>query len=68
MLQEYHGKIAMMQPQNIDGAISHFEQSVKYYPVAGNTSLCPLSRAYIEQGLPDKAEKLLARFEGLDCD
>lgn len=68
VLQEFHGKIAMMSPQNIDGAITHFEDSIAHYPVSENTSLCPLYQAYLIKGSPTKAEKLRTRFEGLVCD
>ena len=64
---EYYGRIMAMEPADHPSAISYFEKSIATYPVADNTSICPLAKLYrLGTGLAE-AEILSQRFPESAC-
>ena len=68
LLEEYRGRVALVEPASLKLAASHFERSISLDPKAGNTSVCPLYQTYGQLNVEASASDLLNRFDGKICD
>jgi hypothetical protein len=68
LLEEYRGRVALVEPASLKLAANHLERSISLNPIAENTSVCPLYRAYRELNLDARAGDLLDRFDGKLCE
>jgi len=68
LLEEYRGRVALVEPASLKLAASHFERSISLDPKAGNTSMCPLYQTYRQLNVEASASDLLNRFDGKICD
>ena len=68
LLEEYRGRVALVEPASLKLAASHFERSISLDPKAGNTSVCPLYQTYRQLNVEASASDLLNRFDGKICD
>lgn len=68
ILEEYRGRVALVEPASLKLAASHFERSISLNPRAGNTSVCPLSQTYRRLNLEANATDLENRFDENACE
>ena len=68
LLEEYRGRVALIEPANLKMAAGHFETSISLNPKAGNTSVCQLYQTYRQLSLETSARDLLNRFDGNTCE
>ena len=68
LLEEYRGRVALVEPASLKLAANHLERSISLNPIAENTSVCPLYRTYRELNLDARAGDLLDRFDGKLCE
>ena len=68
LLEEYRGRVALVEPASLKLAANHLERSISLNPIAENTSVCPLYRTYRELNLEARAADLLDRFDAKHCE
>ncbi len=68
VLQEYLGRIALMDPGDPETAQVHFEHSIDIYPVAANKSICSLKSVYRDLEIPSGLAQLAERFPQVSCE
>lgn len=68
LLEEYRGRVALIEPSNLKVAAGHFERSISLNPKAGNTSVCPLYQIYGQLNMEASASGLLSRFGVNPCE
>ena len=64
---ELYGRANMFEPANLGAAEKYFEKSVAVYPLAENTSICPLERAYKREGKNAEAQRIESRYPSKHC-
>lgn len=58
LLDEYRGRIALIDPPDRELAAAHFESSLESWPVVSNSSRCVLVATYEAMGRTGKAERV----------
>jgi hypothetical protein len=68
LLEDYQGRVALVEPVDLKLAASHFERSISLNPRAVNTSVCPLYQTYRQLNLEVRASDLVNRFDAIPCE